>query len=204
MRNFRVDEDLSPIAIPLGEKGNEVVIGAHGESPQIASIGVRHDRQELCIPGHVSRLVLKPTSASDGVEMQRVLLYEPDVFKPLDVGIDNELNFVFLCRKEEGFQIAEIVDDGIRHGVDGLEDVFPCLRGFLNVDLWYGAKSLGGGLGKRKHGFEDRGYERQDWFVNAEVAGSCCADDYICIISTENGRQRDRDELGLYSGGLRG
>ena len=57
-----------PLVIPLGENGDQAVVGAQSEPPQITSIGAFRNRQELCIPGHVFRLVLKPTGTSDGVE----------------------------------------------------------------------------------------------------------------------------------------
>ena len=77
---------------------------------------------------------------------------------------------------------------GILHGIDGKKDVFPCLRGFLDINMWQRTGSIRGWLWNSEHVFEDWGYERQDGFMNAEVHGPCCADDNICVIGTENCR----------------
>lgn len=73
------------------------------------------------------------------------------------MNIDDGLHLVFLRRKEEGFKISNIVDDGVWHWIDsGLDDVFPRLRGFLNINVRWGTDgSIGERLGKGEHVFED-------------------------------------------------
>ena len=144
------------------------------------------------------RLLLKPTGTGDGVEMQRVLLDKVATFEDLDVRIGDKLHVVFHRHEEERFQIVEIVDGGIRHRVDGLKDAFPRLCGSVDVDVRWSAGGIGGGLGTVEHIFEDRGCERQDVFVNAEVTAPHYADYQIGIVGTEDGRHRDWGRLGLY------
>ena len=66
---LRILEGLVPLGIPLSEKGNQIVIGVHGEPLQITSTGALRDRREFGIPSHVRRLILEPTGAGDGVEI---------------------------------------------------------------------------------------------------------------------------------------
>ena len=136
------------------------MIGRHSEPPQVTGVGTPHDRHELCVPSHIFRLILKPTGTRDGVEAQRVLLYKRPFFETSFVDVDDRLHFVFHCCEEEGFQIANIADNRMWHGVDGLENIFPRLRGLLNVNVRESTGSPGRGLGNGEHGFEDWGYER--------------------------------------------
>ena len=136
------------------------MVGRRGEPSQITNICARHDRWEFRIPSHVFRLVFKPTNTCDGVEAQRVFLYKRPIFKTLLVDFYDRLHLVFHRCEEEGFQTVKIVDDGIRHGVDGSEDVFPCLCGFLDINMRESSESTGRRLGKGEHGIEDRGCER--------------------------------------------
>ena len=106
-------EDLIPLVIPVGEEGNQLMIGFHRETLQIVGIGTPRNRQTFSTPGHVFRLIIKPTGIRDRIEVKGVSLYEPAAFEDLDVEVDDKLHFVFLCREEETFQVVKIVDDGI-------------------------------------------------------------------------------------------
>ena len=128
-----IAEDLVPFVIPVREEGNQVVVGAHGESFEIA--GVLCDRQEFSAPRHVFRLVLESTGTGDGVEMEGVLQDESAVFEDMLVGIDDKSHPVFLRGEEERFQIAKIVDGGNGHVVDRSKDALPRLRGFANIEM---------------------------------------------------------------------
>ena len=86
------------------------MIGAYDKPPQITSICLPCDRQELSTPNHMFRLILEPTGTFDSVETQRVLLNEPAIFEAFDVGINDGLRLVFLSCQEE---IAKIIDRGI-------------------------------------------------------------------------------------------
>ena len=188
LREPRIPESLVPLGIPLGEKGNQVVIGVHGEALQITSTGALRDRREFCIPSHVPRLILEPTGTCDGVEMQRVSQYKHAILKARFVGIDYKLHLVFPRREEEGFQIVKAIDSRCWHGVDGSKDNFPCLRRFSDIDVGQNTGSIGGRLRRDEHVPNDRGYERQDALVSVEVEGPCNTDDHICVISAENRR----------------
>ena len=124
-----------PFVFPLGEEGNQSMMRFHREALQIARIGAPRDHQKLGVPGHVFRLIIKPTRTSNGVEMQRVLSYKRVVFEALFVEINDVLHFVFCCREEEGSKFLLGVDDGIWHGTDDLEDVLPCLCRFVDIDM---------------------------------------------------------------------
>jgi len=112
------------------------MIGCQSETFQFARVGVPRDRQELRIPSDGFHLAFQPTGARDGVEAQGNVLYKRRVPETIFVDVNERLHLVFLCREEEGFQIMNVVDCGMWHGVNGPKDVFPRLRGFIDIYLW--------------------------------------------------------------------
>ena len=125
-----------PLVIPGNKEGDKSTISTEGEPPQTGGIRVSRDLQEFGVPSHVGGLGFQPTCICDGEETQRVFRDKFTILEGLFVNIKNNLYVVHSRCEEKGLQVVKIVDDRMWHGVDGSKDVFPCFRGFLDIDMW--------------------------------------------------------------------
>ena len=138
LRDLDSFKGSAPLVIPVNKEGNESMISAKFEPPQVTWIRTPSDRNQFGVPGYVRSLILESIRARDEVKTQRVCLYKHPTFKDLLMGLDDGLHLVRPRCEEERLQIVKGVDGGDwQNGmIDSSEDHFPCSRRVLYIDAW--------------------------------------------------------------------